>query len=180
MNDLFGTTHAPTFDTPLAMLRACHGRIEAQCATLAKLQDYLLRHGCDTQAQQAARAVLRYFDTAGQYHHQDEELDLFPALRASGAPDAILITDRLLSEHRAMEVTWRNLRPCLLGLAEGTGNALPPDLLEPFITAYVRHIQLENSELLPLAQRLLTPEQLHAMGKSMASRRNVAYPHEKT
>jgi hemerythrin-like domain-containing protein len=179
MKDLFGTAHAPTFDSPLAMLHACHGRIEAQCTTLAKLQEYLPLHGCDMQAQQAIRAVLRYFDTAGQHHHQDEEQDLFPLLRVSGSPEAIVLTDRLLDEHRAMETAWHNLRPCLLELAEGTSSTLPSDLVDPFNTAYARHIQLENGELLPLTQRLLTPEQLHALGKSMASRRNTAYPHEK-
>jgi len=31
----------------------------------------------------AAQGILRYFDTAGQLHHQDEEQDLFPALHAA-------------------------------------------------------------------------------------------------
>ncbi len=40
---------------------------------LQKLAAHLPVHGCDQQVQQAAQGILRYFDTAGQFHHQDEE-----------------------------------------------------------------------------------------------------------
>ena len=37
---------APGFDEPLEMLHACHGRIQAQLATLEKLVPHLAREGC--------------------------------------------------------------------------------------------------------------------------------------
>ena len=73
------TEAAPTFDDPLEMLHACHGRILGQCDTLKKLTAYLPVHGCDQQARQAAQNILRFFDSAGHFHHQDEEENLFPA-----------------------------------------------------------------------------------------------------
>src|SRR5665811_554026 len=101
---------APSFDDPLEMLRACHGKILRQCDTLQKLAAHLTSRGCDTQVQQAAQGILRYFDTAGQFHHQDEEQDLFPALRASAGVDTALL-ERLLSEHIVMLSAWDALRP---------------------------------------------------------------------
>ncbi|HEX5338277.1 MAG TPA: hemerythrin domain-containing protein, partial [Gallionella sp.] len=73
MISLTSTPAAPSFDHPLGMLHACHGKILRQCDTLTKLAAHLSRNGCDEQARQAAQGILRYFDTAGQFHHQDEE-----------------------------------------------------------------------------------------------------------
>jgi len=113
MNDPFNIPAAPGFDDPLEMLQACHGRITAQCDTLQRLVAHLQMQGNDEQAGQAARAILRYFDTAGQHHHQDEEQDLFPALLASGDPSAAAYIERLLGEHTQMNNAWRALRPLL-------------------------------------------------------------------
>lgn len=171
MNSLIGGTPAPTFDDPLEMLLACHGRIQAQCGTLHKLLIHLPPHGCDTQAQQAARAILRYFDTAGRHHHDDEEQDLFPLLRATGDSAAQQLIARLLGEHQIMDAAWRQLRCDLTGLAHATSAALDTATAEHFIGVYDRHIALENSQLLPLAEKLLTATQLETLGKNMAARR---------
>ena len=168
-------TPAPSFDDPLAMLRACHGRIQAQCATLRKLQAHLPAHGCDTQAQQAAQAVLRYFDTAGQHHHEDEERDLFPRLRATGNAEAAALLDRLLAEHETMTAAWQGLRPQLLALTEARAATLDTEITEDFIAAYASHIETENSILLPLAAQLLSPANLASIGANMAKRRGVTF-----
>ncbi|MFA5825137.1 MAG: hemerythrin domain-containing protein [Gallionellaceae bacterium] len=171
MKNLIGGTPAPTFDDPLEMLLACHGRIQAQCATLNKLLAHLPQHGCDTQAQQAARAILRYFDTAGRHHHDDEEKDLFPLLCASPSSAAHALVARLLEEHKVMDAAWLQLRSCLTALEDGKSAALDTAAAEHFIGVYDRHIALENSQLLPLAKQLLTAAQLETLGRSMAARR---------
>jgi hemerythrin-like domain-containing protein len=169
---------APTFDHPLEMLLACHGKILRQCDTLQKLSAHLRTHGCDEQVRQAAYGILRYFDTAGQFHHRDEEENLFLALRTSADDpeqlDALL--QRLLQEHVVMLAAWDELRPVLLQLAEGANARLDDRLAEKFINGYTGHIAVENSELLPLAERLLTPEQLWQIGACMAARRGVGMP----
>lgn len=170
---------APTFDHPLEMLLACHGKILRQCDTLQKLMAHLRIHGCDDQVRQAAQGVLRYFSTAGQFHHQDEEENLFPALRASAGDDKEQLDEllqRLLQEHVVMLAAWNELRPMLLQLAEGMNARLDERLANRFINSYTMHIAVENSELLPLAARLLTPEQLRQIGMSMAERRGASFP----
>lgn len=172
MKNLLGSAPAPSFDDPLEMLLACHGRIQRQCETLIKLLAHLPTHGCDTQAQQAARAILRYFDTAGRHHHADEELDLFPRLLASSSIEAHALVARLLREHLEIEAAWPRLRINLIEIEAGKANTLDARVAEHFIDLYHRHITLENAQLLPLAQALLTAEQLAALGASMATRRS--------
>lgn len=173
MHTLLNATPAPGFDDPLAMLQACHGRITAQCTTLRKLQAHLPSHGNDEQALQAARAILHYFDTAGQFHHQDEEQDLFPALRACGDATVKQHLERLLAEHQGLEACWHALRPQLATIAERHGDALDDAVVEPFIAGYAAHIAFENETLLPLARALLDTTTLQRIGRSMAARRGV-------
>src|SRR3546814_6382590 len=89
------------------MLAACHHRIERQCTTLKRLVPHLREHGSDEQAQSAAVAIMRYFDTSAIQHHADEEVDLFPALIESMAgSDAVCIrelTDGLCADLRKLE-----------------------------------------------------------------------------
>ncbi len=166
---------APSFDHPLEMLRACHGKILRQCDTLNKMPEHLVNKGCDAQIQQAAQGILRYFDTAGQFHHQDEEEDLFPVLRTITGMNTALL-DRLLAEHIVMLSAWTALRPTLQQLAEGNETTLPDTLTYPFITAYTDHIAIENGELLPMAEQLLNQQQLIKLGRKMAERRGVKFP----
>lgn len=173
MIDLTGNTAAPTFESPLEMLRACHGRIMAQCSTLYKLLQHLPANGCDAQARQAAQAILRYFDTAGQYHHQDEEMDLFPLLLATSSTDAHELVVRLLGEHHEMDAAWLRLRTRLQDIAEGESDRLEASVVDTFSTAYERHIAVENAQLLPISARLLSPQQLQDLGRKMAARRGV-------
>ena len=164
---------APTFTTPLDMLRACHGRILEQCNTLHKLLQHLPAHGADLQAQQAAKAILRYFDTAGQFHHQDEEVDLFPLLLATTQTESTTLIQQLLKEHQMMNKAWRALRAQLSEIAAGNTASLEKIVVEHFSAAYERHIKLENEQLLPLAARLLSEQQLNQLGESMANRRKT-------
>jgi len=173
MINIPGNASAPTFDSPLDMLHACHDRIMDQCATLQKLLQHLPKNGCDTQAQQAAQAVLRYFDTAGQFHHQDEEIDLFPLLHACNNTDADALIKRLLDEHQAMDALWLRLRSQLQAIADSQSATLEKSLVADFSLAYGRHVMLENTQLLPLSAKLLSQQQQLDMGKKMANRRGV-------
>jgi hemerythrin-like domain-containing protein len=169
---------APNFDDPLEMLHACHGRILGQCDTLRRLAIHLNDSGYDQQAQQAAQNILRFFDSAGQFHHQDEEEDLFPAMRIFAAPDESKLQDlfdRLLHDHAGMLVTWGALRPVLLQLSQGSRVPLASPLTENFINRYAKHIAFEENELLPLAARLLDSQQKLKLGKHMAERRGATF-----
>jgi len=170
---------APTvgFEVPLEMLSACHGSVLHQCATLRRLVPHLATHGADENARIAAAAVLRYFDTAAKDHHADEETDLFPALAESMAgSDAVCIRElvhALTIDHRALESHWARLRLVLLQIEAGTALPLASEEVEAFVALYEQHIAREESELPPMAARLLGDEALDRVGKAMRERRGI-------
>jgi hemerythrin-like domain-containing protein len=172
-----GSGASAGFDAPLDMLSACHERIEKQCATLRRLPAHLAEHGADADARQAAANVMRYFDTAGRNHHADEESDLFPALLESMAgSDAVClrdITTALTREHRELDGVWRTLRAQLESLGRGDASALDAATIDDFVSRHARHIAREEDELLPMARRLLSDEQLQDIGRAMQARRGV-------
>lgn len=175
MNDSLLPT-APALDEPLEILEACHGRIEAQLKTLERLRDHLPVHGADQQAQQAARGILRYFDTAAQHHHEDEEVDLFPllALRAEG-PDRDLVSnlvDGLLADHGRMFSALSAVREQLLPIAEGRASALDALAVQRLTSCYRDHIEKENSELLAISRRLLSHQDIVVLSEAMTARRS--------
>jgi hemerythrin-like domain-containing protein len=164
-------------EAPLEMLAACHIRIERQCTTLDRLLTHLSTQGCDGQAQAAAAKLIRYFDTAAVHHHADEEIDLFPALLESMAgSDAVCLkglTDSLRAEHRQLESLWRRLRQHLQGIAKGESATLPADVVRQFNTLYAEHIQREEDELIPMAARLLSDQDIDRIGHAMRARRGL-------
>lgn len=166
---------APSFDDPIGMLRACHGRIERQLVTLERLQRHLPEHGADDSARAAARGFLRYFDSAAPNHHADEEASLFPRLLMR-ASDVQALLARLQADHDRLDASWRKLRPLMAGIASGQRANLPPATAHAFASIYGAHLACENGELLPICAERLTHEDLEAIGREMASRRNVAWP----
>ena len=168
---------APGFDEPLEMLYACHGRIQDQIATLEKLVPHLARAGCDAPAQEAARAVLRYFDSAGAQHHQDEEQDLFPLLRRyageRGRADVLAALDELARDHRAMEGVYAIIRARLAEVAEVRSPRLDIEQVAHFAWLYRRHIMREEAIAFGFAAEVLTPAERVDLGARMAARRGA-------
>ncbi|MEP7206640.1 MAG: hemerythrin domain-containing protein [Casimicrobiaceae bacterium] len=161
---------APNFDDPLGMLRACHRRMEKQLATLERLQRHVPEHGCDDDARAAARAVMRYFDTAAVQHHADEENSLFPRLVATRDSAAALVA-QLHAEHATLTLQWAHLRPLLAGIATGERANLSAHDVAVFRGTYDGHMGREEAELLPMAEEILDATTLAAIGAEMAARR---------
>jgi pyridoxamine 5'-phosphate oxidase len=168
---------APGFDRPIAVLKHCHDRIRKQLATLEKLLAHLPGFGADEQAQQAAAAVIKYFDQGAPLHHADEEENLIPMLRAVARDDDAATLQALapviLEQHHAMDVTWTQLREQLSAIAAGTAATLTDATTRQFIDAYTAHMVREESTLAPMAMRLFSPEQMQQLGDAMQARRNA-------
>lgn len=178
------TATIPRFSAPVAgteatleTLAACHGRIEAHCASLRRMVPHLLARGVDEEARTVAIRLIRYFDAAAMDHHADEEDDLFPALVESMAgSDAICLRemiDGLKADHCAIVACWRRLRASLERIAAGECVPLPVDDVDALVSRYEQHIKREESELLPMAARLLSDEDLARIGRAMRERRAV-------
>ncbi len=162
----------PGFDDPLAVLQACHQRMLAQCDVLQKLPAHVAVNGVDEQARSALRRVVTYFSTSALQHHQDEEQDLFPLLKRQSLELAERV-DRLQQDHRRLDDLWGQLLP-LLKAPAARGES--PDFASraaAFCDACREHIQVENDELLSLAQQSLSRSQLQGLGRAMARRREI-------
>jgi pyridoxamine 5'-phosphate oxidase len=181
MNELLPDT-APDFDQPVAVLKHCHGRIRKQLATLEKLLAHLPLHraedgGADQQARQAATAVLRYFEKAAHLHHDDEEQDLIPMLRAvaKGEDAATLqaLAPVILQDHKDMDAMWQDLHEQLTAIATGAGTQLSSVTVQRFTQRYVNHMEREESTMAPMALRLFSPQQMMQLGQAMQRRRGI-------
>jgi len=173
MNDTL-SPEVPSFDDPLGLLRACHERMLANCDTLDKLVPHLREKGLDDEARSAITRVVNYFSTSAVHHHEDEEQDLFPLLNGQSLKLAEMIF-KLKQDHKQLEKLWQQLSADLKQDSTLVDN---PDFeahVTLFCTAYREHIDMENRELLFMAQHSLSSRQLEDMGRSMAKRRGVTF-----
>lgn len=168
----------PGFDQPIAVLKHCHDKIRKQLTTLQNLLGHLAQHGNTTDAQQAAKAVLQYFNKAAHLHHDDEEQDLMPMLQATATgDDAALLTTLvpdILADHQRMDQAWLTLRPALDAIAAGTGTQLSADGVRDYVAAYQAHMSKEEGQLAPMAKRLFSAQQMEQLGTAMQRRRGIA------
>lgn len=112
-------------------------------------------------------------------HHRDEDEALFPQLRRRAWPsdgmDAIL--DRLSAEHNSDTDLGAEIVEWLDQLSEGKrlGN---PDMvgymLRGFFESYRRHINWENTLVLPVARRRFSEEDYTAIARVMEQNRAEA------
>ena len=153
----------PGFDQPIAVLKHCHDKIRKQLTTLHNLLGHLGQNGNTPEAQQAAKAVLQYFNKAAHLHHADEEQDLMPMLQATATGEdaallATLVPD-ILADHQRMDQAWLTLSH---------------DGVRDYIAAYQAHMAKEEGQLAPMAKRLFSAQQMEQLGTAMQRRRSIA------
>jgi hemerythrin-like domain-containing protein len=165
------------FEHPLEALRDCHLRIEERLGALEGLAEHLANRGADAAAQSIAKDAVRYFDTAGTWHHQDEDEDLFPLLRelaaAQGRSEIAAAIEELEREHGTMLGLWRALRASLERVIQGEVR-LDPEQVARFAWLYRRHMDRESAAVLPFATQALSSQNLAALGERMAARRSAS------
>ena len=175
MNDVLFEP-APGFDQPIAVLKHCHDKIRKQIKTLERLIDHLPQKGATLEAQQAASAVLHYFNQAAHFHHLDEEQDLMPMLQSVAEGDDKAVLDQLqpqiLAEHKKMESIWHRLAIQLDAIAHGTPAHLSNSGVQEFAALYASHMQIEESTVAPMALRLFDERHMQQLGAAMQRRRN--------
>lgn len=163
---------APSIDDPIELLIACHEKVRRFAGLTVRLRDHVASKGADGQAQEAARSILRYFNIAAPLHHDDEEVDLFPALRQLNDPQLNQCMTQLEAEHAELAGLWRSLGPWLEALSSGADHPAPSSVND-FAQRYPAHAQREEDEVYPFASRL-RPERVKQISAAMVARRTVA------
>lgn len=160
---------APHIEDPIALLLACHDKVRRFATLSVRVRDHVELAGPDEQAGEAAASILRYFDVAAPLHHDDEELDLFPALRSLGDAATNAHMDSLQAEHGQLSRLWLAIRPWLQATAAGQPHPGPTQV-DNFARSYTAHARREETEVYPLATHL-SHAQVAALSKAMVARR---------
>lgn len=117
------------------------------------------------------RAMLFYIGEFPEKMHHPKESDLlFPRL-ARVAPQVLPTIERLERDHMSGENRVRDLVHLLMGW-EYLGETRRPafeDEVKRYVTFYLQHMQLEETELLPVAEQHLTDADWHALNAAFAS-----------
>jgi len=176
VSDFFNARSA-SFDSPIEMLKLCHEKIRRFARLTQRLGRHMEKSSIDAAAQEAAELVLRYFTVAAPLHHQDEEDDLFPALRnlsveSLGAMEHQALhrnLQALEAEHNQLTSLWNEVAVWLKALCQHTVTP-PPPCLNIFAVTYTAHADREEKLIYPYAKALKL-DTLRQIGQRMAERR---------
>lgn len=119
----------------------------------------------------ALRAMLFYVsEFPERRHHVKESAMLFPRLRQC-APEAAATLDRLHQEHGQGERRLRDLEHLLTAwqMLGETRRAAFEAALERHVAFYLAHMQAEETEVLPLAERCLAPADWVVLDRAFGS-----------
>lgn len=177
MNALEYSAPAAGFDDPVEIWLACHERVLRFCSLMTRLNQHLARDGATPDARVTANSIRRYFNEAAPRHHEDEEVDLFPRLRARMPADKVAVLaptlDSIERDHVDAGRIWAELDASLARVEAGENQLMNPALLDRWTALYQHHIITEEKVILPLLKRHLTKADWRAAGASMAARRGV-------
>lgn len=171
---------APDFDQPIAVLKHCHDKIRKQLRTMQNLAERMPQPERHFDIQQAANAVLRYFNQAARQHHEDEEENLLPMLvamaKGEDAPLLNALLPEIIQEHEQMDAAWKALDCQLKSIASGASTGLSSEDVNRFADLYTAHMDKEEMRIAPMAKRLFNNAQMNELGNAMRARRGIALP----
>lgn len=141
------------------IIRDEHRALDAMLRSLSMLLAEHRRHGSLPDFA-ALRAMLFYIDEFPErLHHDKESRLLFPKLRGRSAEtDAVL--DRLDRDHAQGERAIRDLEHALLAfevMGESRREAFE-QAVQRYIEFYLAHMRIEERDILPLAERVLSAD----------------------
>ena len=126
------------------------------------------------------RAMLFYVDEFPEKrHHRKESELLFPKLRAR-TPFSRDLLDRLDEDHARGERSIRDLEHALLGfemMGEVRRQAFE-QAAERYVDFYLRHMAMEEQQILPLAERVLTEQDWSDLDDAFGANRDPLTGHE--
>lgn len=163
-------------------LRILHEEHAALAAMLRSILLLLAQHRREGSLPDfgALRAMLFYVDEFPEKrHHYKETALLFPKLRQR-TPLANELLDHLDGDHAQGEQAVRELEHSLLAfeMMGETRREAFEQAAKRYVDFYLTHMRHEEEEILPLAQKLLTPEDWAELDKAFGANRDPLTGHE--
>ncbi len=150
-------------DDPVERLANTHRRMGEELTALEQ--------AARTGDRQRLDEALDFFASAAKRHHADEEASLFPRLQGDASLAPLL--DALTAEHREHDV----VRTEIEGLTRADA---PAETIAARVDAFVAmvraHLEREDRELLPAAERALDVDAKTAVAMEMRARRGGGRP----
>ena len=167
-------THAAT-----RIIREEHAALAAMLRSILLLLEQHRRQGSLPDFA-ALRAMLFYVDEfPEQRHHRKETELLFPKLRAR-TPLAHDVLDHLDEDHASGERNIRDLEHALLGfeiMGEPRRERFE-QAAERYVSFYLAHMALEEQQILPLADQVLTGDDWAELDAAFSANRDPLTGHE--
>lgn len=149
----------------------------AAIASLLRSLPPLIAQGAGDEPERffdVVRAMLFYIDEFPEKQHHPKESDLLFPRVVRRAPELIAIIDRLESDHVMGEQRVRELQHLLLAW-ELLGESRRPafaSALDEYVRFYLDHMRTEETELLPVARRVLEAGELAELDRAFEASRD--------
>ncbi len=162
-------------DSPLNEFSKCHDGIVMNFQQLLSLAVLLKQNPKDPQINKRAKSLLTFFEEVVLRHHSEEEEELFTAVIdcASKASEAKLAREyikKLIEEHRDLEKMWEVIESDIRKLAQGKPADIDIQITEKLATQYLAHAAFEEQYFLPLSVKILSKNEMSALGLSLHMR----------
>lgn len=159
-------------DAPLDYIFADHFRQRIICAALKRLAE------TGRARRVEADMVTGYLDRDLALHHEDEDVDLFPALRRRALAEDNLgpVLARLSEDHRQSEVMVSAILDALAARLAQDPVKLDSGarrVMQAYAASEHRHLAMENGIVMAIARIRLKPADLKAISHGMRQRRGA-------
>jgi hemerythrin-like domain-containing protein len=154
---------------PFAMLRGSHRRLEERLASLEEAARSLGDPASVADAIAECESVLAFFGRSVARHEEDEEKSLFPRLAQHSELSPVITA--LNAEHEQQRRLAEDLGAVVESLGYDPDARVLLGIVESLRTAYRRHIEREEKDLFPAAEKLLSPDNIADMAREMDARR---------
>jgi hemerythrin-like domain-containing protein len=162
----------------ISLLLGCHDRIRHFTEVADRLN--WNQHSPAKDRQEAASAVLRYYEIALPRHEADENESVYPRLRKALPPGELAAANQaMVDQHAEIDALIAQLLPMWRSIAHDP--ALQEDLsaelgrlVRRLKQLWTSHLGLEEEVVIPAMQRFLSQQDLGAIQAEMRARRQTS------
>jgi hemerythrin-like domain-containing protein len=160
-------------EEPLDYIFADHFRQRSVCGALKRFS------ASGRAPRREADMVIAFLDRDLRLHHEDEDEDLFPAVRrrALAEDDLGAVLARLTEDHRQSEFMVSAIVAALAARPDQDPVKLDRqarEMMQVYAAGQHRHLALENGIVMSIARIRLKPADLHGISAAMKKRRGLA------